>query len=81
MSPPPCGGSARNVRQVAVGLIIVYQRIISPLIGRHCRYHPTCSQYAKEAMLKHGFLRGAYLGAARVLRCNPWNPGGVDFVP
>jgi putative membrane protein insertion efficiency factor len=69
------------MRHLAVALILVYQRVLSPLIGRHCRYHPTCSQYAKEAMLKHGFLRGAYLGAARVLRCNPWNPGGVDFVP
>jgi putative membrane protein insertion efficiency factor len=69
------------MRYLVAALIGLYQRLISPLLGPHCRYHPSCSQYAKEAMLKHGFLRGAYLGAARVLRCTPWNPGGVDFVP
>jgi putative membrane protein insertion efficiency factor len=69
------------MRQAAAAAIGAYQRLLSPLLGPHCRYHPTCSQYAKEAVLKHGLLRGAWLGAARLLRCHPWNPGGVDLVP
>jgi putative membrane protein insertion efficiency factor len=69
------------MRQAAAAAIVAYQRLLSPLLGPHCRYHPTCSQYAKEAVLKHGLLRGAWLGAARLLRCHPWNPGGVDLVP
>jgi putative membrane protein insertion efficiency factor len=69
------------MRHAAAAAIGAYQRLLSPLLGQHCRYHPTCSQYAKEAVLKHGLLRGAWLGAARLLRCHPWNPGGVDLVP
>ncbi|MDP9025720.1 MAG: membrane protein insertion efficiency factor YidD [Candidatus Eremiobacteraeota bacterium] len=66
----------------AVALAIdVYQRTISPLLGPNCRFYPSCSQYAKEAVLKHGFLRGVSLGIQRIARCNPWNPGGVDLVP
>jgi putative membrane protein insertion efficiency factor len=65
---------------VAVG-IVGYQRLISPLLGQNCRFYPSCSQYAKEAVLKHGVLRGVQLAAQRIVRCNPWNPGGVDFVP
>jgi putative membrane protein insertion efficiency factor len=61
--------------------IVVYQRTISPLLGPNCRYYPSCSQYAKEAVLKHGVLRGVNLAVRRIVRCNPWNPGGVDFVP
>jgi putative membrane protein insertion efficiency factor len=68
-------------RTVLAGTIAVYQRLISPLLGPACRYYPSCSQYAKEAVLKHGIRRGLALAAWRVLRCNPWNPGGVDFVP
>jgi len=66
----------------AIALTIVgYQRAISPLIGPTCRFYPSCSQYAKEAVLKHGVIRGVSLGIRRVARCNPWNPGGVDYVP
>ena len=62
-------------------VIAVYQRLISPFIGPTCRFYPSCSQYAKEAVLKHGALRGVSLGIRRIARCNPWNPGGVDPVP
>jgi putative membrane protein insertion efficiency factor len=69
------------LRQAVVAGIVGYQRLISPLIGQNCRFYPSCSQYAKEAVLKHGVLRGVQLAARRIVRCNPWNPGGVDFVP
>jgi len=71
----------RPVQAVLVGAIAGYQRLISPLLGNHCRFYPTCSQYAREAVTKHGVLRGVELAARRIVRCNPWNPGGVDFVP
>ena len=69
------------IARILASVIIVYQRTISPLIGPTCRYYPSCSQYAKDAMLKHGAMRGAVLAARRILRCNPWNPGGIDLVP
>lgn len=69
------------LRQAVVVGIAGYQRLISPLLGQNCRFYPSCSQYAKEAVLKHGVLRGVQLAAQRIVRCNPWNPGGVDFVP
>jgi putative membrane protein insertion efficiency factor len=62
-------------------LIVVYQRVVSPLLGPRCRFYPSCSQYAKDAVLKHGLLRGVFLAVGRLARCHPWNPGGVDFVP
>lgn len=58
-----------------------YRQLISPFLGASCRFYPSCSQYAKEAVLKHGVVRGVSLGIRRILRCNPWNPGGVDPVP
>ena len=61
--------------------ISLYQLLLSPLIGRACRYEPTCSQYAKEAVLKHGALRGVALAVRRILRCHPWHAGGFDPVP
>ncbi|GAC1304282.1 MAG: hypothetical protein NVS2B3_04710 [Vulcanimicrobiaceae bacterium] len=61
--------------------IVIYQRTLSPFVGPTCRFYPSCSQYAKEAVLKHGPLRGVSLGIRRIARCNPWNPGGVDPVP
>jgi putative membrane protein insertion efficiency factor len=71
----------------AVGLIRVYQRTASPLLpvffgpACGCRFHPTCSQYAAEAMRTHGALRGAWLAARRVVKCTPLHPGGNDPVP
>ncbi|HTV73074.1 MAG TPA: membrane protein insertion efficiency factor YidD [Candidatus Acidoferrales bacterium] len=69
------------MRRIVAGGIGLYQRLLSPLIGPSCRYFPSCSQYAKEAVLKHGCLRGAVLALRRIVRCAPWNPGGVDLVP
>jgi uncharacterized protein len=69
------------VRHLVVALIVLYQRLLSPFVGRSCRFFPSCSQYAKEAVLKHGSLRGTALALRRIVRCAPWNPGGVDLVP
>jgi putative membrane protein insertion efficiency factor len=66
------------VLAAALGL---YQAALSPLLGPRCRYYPSCSQYAKEAVLKYGILRGSWLAAGRLARCHPWHPGGVDLVP
>lgn len=67
---------------VLIGLIRFYQRIISPLMpGNHCRFYPTCSHYAAEALEKHGSLRGAYYSVLRICRCHPLHPGGFDPVP
>jgi putative membrane protein insertion efficiency factor len=68
-------------RLVLVAPIRLYQRIVSPLIGPRCRFHPSCSEYAVQAIVRHGPLRGLYLAVRRVLRCHPWNPGGIDDVP
>ena len=58
-----------------------YQKFISPLLGPHCRYSPTCSQYAYEAISKYGFFKGGFLAVKRILRCHPWHEGGYDPVP
>jgi putative membrane protein insertion efficiency factor len=62
-------------------LIRAYQRLISPLLGPRCRFYPSCSHYALEAVERHGALRGAWLAARRILRCHPFHPGGFDPVP
>jgi len=64
-----------------IGLIELYQRLVSPLFPPRCRFYPTCSQYAKDAIEKHGPLRGIYLALCRLLRCHPLHPGGIDPVP
>jgi hypothetical protein len=69
------------VRRLVGGLIRIYQLGISPLLGPRCRFYPTCSDYTREAILRHGVLRGVSLGVRRVGRCHPWHPGGVDPVP
>jgi putative membrane protein insertion efficiency factor len=61
--------------------IRLYQRLISPVLGPHCRFAPSCSHYAAEALQLHGPLRGTVLAVRRVLRCHPWNAGGHDPVP
>lgn len=61
--------------------IRIYQRFISPMLGERCRFYPSCSEYTARAILKFGPIRGMYLGARRLLRCHPWNPGGVDHIP
>ncbi len=67
--------------KIAVGLIKLYQWCISPLIGRHCRFHPSCSNYAIEAFARHGFVKGLFLSIWRILRCQPLCEGGYDPVP
>ena len=71
---------ARLARGVVVAPIMVYQRFISPAIPRRCKYEPTCSHYAVDAIREYGILRGLVLGVWRLLRCNPWSYGGYDPV-
>ena len=61
-----------------IGLIRAYQKLISPMIGPHCRFQPTCSEYFIQAVRKYGVLLGSCKGVYRILRCHPWNPGGYD---
>jgi putative membrane protein insertion efficiency factor len=69
------------MRKTALFLIRVYQLLLSPLFGRNCRFYPTCSVYTSEAIKKHGFLKGIFLGGKRLAKCHPFHPGGVDLVP
>jgi putative membrane protein insertion efficiency factor len=69
------------IRRPFLALIRLYQRWISPLFPNTCRFHPSCSQYAYEAIAKYGLFKGALLGAWRILRCNPYSKGGFDYVP
>ena len=69
------------MRAILIALIRGYQLLISPLLGNHCRFYPSCSQYAREAIEHYGVLRGGWLAIRRLLRCHPWHPGGVDPVP
>lgn len=64
-----------------VGLIHVYQRLLSPALGANCRYRPTCSAYTATALERHGILRGGWLALRRVGRCHPFREGGYDPVP
>ncbi len=62
-------------------LIRGYQALLSPLLGTHCRFYPSCSEYAYQAIAKHGFFRGTAMGMRRLLRCHPFHEGGIDPVP
>lgn len=65
--------------RLAIGLVQLYRLLVSPLLPEGtCKYHPSCSQYAIDALREHGFLRGTALAGWRLLRCNPWSAGGVD---
>jgi len=68
------------IRSIAPAPVRFYQRAISPGIPARCKYHPSCSEYAVEAIRSYGVLRGLVLAAWRLLRCNPWSHGGVDPV-
>jgi putative membrane protein insertion efficiency factor len=70
----------RAPRRVVVGLLRGYQRVLSPLLGPRCRFYPSCSEYAVQAVDRYGILRGLVLALWRLLRCNPLSRGGVDLV-
>jgi putative membrane protein insertion efficiency factor len=69
------------MRQLVHLILRAYQLLISPLLGNHCRFYPSCSQYAIDAVDAHGVLRGSWLAVRRLSRCHPWHPGGFDPVP
>ena len=69
------------MKYVLIGLLKAYRAVISPIYGQVCRYHPSCSAYALEAVTVHGSIKGSWLALRRVLRCHPWTPGGYDPVP
>jgi len=69
------------VKWLLIWLIKGYRYLISPMMGRSCRFYPTCSSYTLEAIERYGVLRGGWLGIKRILRCHPYNEGGVDPVP
>ena len=71
----------RAMKRLLLGLITAYRYVLSPLLGPSCRFYPTCSAYAAEAIDTHGALRGSWLAVKRILKCHPWYPGGVDPVP
>jgi uncharacterized protein len=90
MSRAPSASRAASVSGTAIvsraasvlsGAVRVYELTLRPLIGANCRFHPSCSAYAREAFATHGARRGAALAARRILRCHPWNEGGLDPVP
>lgn len=69
------------MKKILIGFVRFYQKIISPLIPSRCRYYPTCSQYMVDALYTHGAFKGFLMGVARILRCHPFVPGGIDYVP
>ena len=69
------------VKNIFLFLIRIYKKLISPFLGNHCRFYPTCANYTFEAIEKHGVLKGFILGSKRILKCHPWHPGGLDTVP
>jgi len=69
------------VKNLVIFLLKAYQYLLSPFLGRNCRFHPSCSEYALEAVRKHGVLKGGRLATRRIACCHPWHPGGFDPVP
>ncbi|WP_231745307.1 MULTISPECIES: membrane protein insertion efficiency factor YidD [Microbulbifer] len=66
---------------LAIKLIHAYRFLLSPWVGNQCRFYPTCSHYAEEALKTHGLGKGGYLTLRRLIKCHPWHPGGLDPVP
>ncbi|MFA7554922.1 MAG: membrane protein insertion efficiency factor YidD [Spongiibacteraceae bacterium] len=69
------------MRRIFISCIKCYRYLISPMMANHCRFHPSCSSYAIQAIEQHGAIKGAWLTAKRLLRCQPFHPGGYDPVP
>ena len=69
------------MQKLVTGFIQLYRLLLSPFIGQHCRFHPSCSEYALTAVDRHGVLRGCWLALRRLGKCHPWHPGGLDLVP
>jgi len=69
------------MQKILIWIVKGYQYAISPYLGSHCRYHPSCSSYAITALEKHGFVKGVHLSTKRIFRCHPWHDGGFDPVP
>ena len=69
------------MKSLLLALIDGYRLLLSPFFGSQCRFYPTCSSYAREAIAVHGSLKGSWLAVTRILRCGPWHPGGPDPVP
>jgi putative membrane protein insertion efficiency factor len=78
---PSLSGLRLIPRNICVAILVAYRAVISPLYGDVCRYYPSCSSYALQAIQQHGVVRGIWLGARRILRCHPWAAGGVDDIP
>ena len=76
-----CGVTQKTMTKLLVSLIKGYQLVLSPLLGQQCRFTPTCSHYAIEALQTHGAAKGVLLAVRRILRCHPWQAGGHDAVP
>lgn len=68
------------MKMIMIFIIRIYQICLSPLIGKNCRFIPTCSEYAIDAINEHGILKGTYLSTKRILKCHPFHPGGLDEV-
>lgn len=71
---------SRFTKNIFLGLIFLYQKLISPLLGPNCRFYPTCSEYAKECFREYNVFKAIYMTVKRLLKCHPFHPGGVDHV-
>lgn len=69
------------IARTLIAIVRLYQSLLSPLLGPRCRFYPSCSHYAVEALQRHGAIRGSGLALRRIVRCHPLNPGGIDPVP
>ncbi|MGL4534472.1 MAG: membrane protein insertion efficiency factor YidD [Fusobacteriaceae bacterium] len=69
------------MKKILLLLIRIYQKYISKIFGKKCRFYPSCSEYTYKAIEKYGVIKGCYLGLRRILKCHPFHPGGIDYLP